>query len=95
MLLSKVDGTGNKGVLRRAIDERNLVKNTSDGKYSGWSDLIVTSFDGIKEVVGSVINTFDNVGVTLSICRPEDDDLVEVVGSLELARNLLVLCQRH
>ena len=54
----------------------------------------MASLDSVKEIVGSIIDTFDDVGVTLSIRRPEDYDLVEVVGNLELARNLLVFCQR-
>jgi len=43
--------------------------------------------DSIKEIVGSVINTFNNFGVTFSIRCPENYDLVKVVDGLELTRN--------
>lgn len=92
MLLGKFDGTGNKGVLRRAINERNLVKNASDGKHGGRSDLLMTILDGIKEIVGGIIEAIDDISVTLGVGSPEDNDLIKVVGSLELAVNSLAFC---
>jgi L-alanine-DL-glutamate epimerase-like enolase superfamily enzyme len=94
MLLGKFDGTWNKGVLRRAVDERNFVKNTSDSKHSGWGDFFVASLDSVEEVISSVIDTFDNVGVTLGIRCPENYDLVEVVGNLELTKKLISVLPR-
>lgn len=93
--LSKVDNTWDEGVLWGTVDEWNTLLNTSNGEDGGWSNFIMTSLDSGEDVVGGVVDTIDELSVTLSVGSPEDNDLVEVVLGLEvtnvLADNLNVL----
>jgi hypothetical protein len=41
--------------------------------------------DGLQEVLGSVVDAFNDIGITLGIGSPLDNDLVKTIGSLELA----------
>lgn len=89
MLLSKLDSTRDKGVLGRAINERNTLKDGGNGENGRGSDLLMTSLNGLQQIVGSVIDTFKDVGIALRVGSPLDDYLVEVVGSLEVAEKTL------
>ena len=52
-----------------------------------------------EEVLGGIVDPRDDVGVTLSVCRPENDDVIQLVirfefsdvGSDSLKMRLLVL----
>ena len=83
--LSELDDTRNKGVLGSAIDEWLTLKNGRDSEESGRGDLGVGCLNGGKEVIGRIIDTRDDVTVTLSVGGPEDDDAVEAVLPLEPA----------
>lgn len=85
VLLSEVDGTGNKGVLRGSIDERSLVQDTGNREDSRRRDFRVTCLDGVQKVVSGVVDARDDVGVTLGIGSPHDDHFVETIFSLEVA----------
>lgn len=84
VLLGQLDGTRDKGVLGRAVDEGGLFQNTSDGKDGGRGDLLVTLLNGLEEVVRGVVDAGDDVGVALGVGSPHDNDLVEAVVLLEL-----------
>ena len=45
----------------------------------------MAGLDRLEQIVGRVIDTLDDVGIALSVGSPLHDDLVEVVGRLELA----------
>ena len=45
MLLSKLDGSWNEGVLWRSIDERSILQSASHRKDSGRGDLLVSGFN--------------------------------------------------
>lgn len=45
----------------------------------------MASIDGLKKVVSSIVDTLDDIGKSLSVGSPEDDDLVEIVIGLEVA----------
>jgi hypothetical protein len=49
----------------------------------------MTILNSLQEVLGSVVDTLDEVGETLSVGTPKDNDLVKSVGSLEITGNLL------
>lgn len=83
VLLSQVDGTGNKRVLRRPVDEGCVLQNTGHGKDSRRRNLLVTLFDGLQQVLGRVVDARDDVGVALGVGGPQNNDLVQVVLSLE------------
>lgn len=83
MLLSKLNTTGNKRVLGRAVDERHAFENGSDGKNGRGGDFLVRGLNGLEKVVGSVIDPWNDVGITLSIGSPENDDTVKMVIGLE------------
>jgi hypothetical protein len=53
----------------------------------------VRILDGLEEVLLGVVDAGDDLGVALSVGSPEDDDLVEAVGRLELANVLADLLE--
>jgi len=83
--LRKLDDTGNKGVLGSAIDEWFTLKNGRDSEESGGGDLGVGCLNGGKKVISRVVDTGDDVAVTLSVGGPEDNDAIKVIILLELA----------
>lgn len=89
MLLSELETSWHKGVLWRSVDEWDALEYTCDGKDGRWSDLGVALLDALHEVLCSVIDSFNDVGVSLSVCGPHNDDLFEVVCSLEVCNVLL------
>lgn len=100
----ELDRSWHECVLRGTIDECNLVESASNRKNGGWGDLLVSSFDGFEEVVSCVIDAWDDVGVTLGVGRPENNNLVQIVLSFEVAvlrsetrtrpiRGILTSCQ--
>jgi hypothetical protein len=86
--LSKGNGTGNEGVLGGAVDEWHVVEDTGNGEDGGRSNLLVSVSDGLQQVVGSVVDARDELSKALSVGSPHDNDLVEVVGGLEVGNVL-------
>lgn len=86
VLLGELDGTWYKCVLRRSIDEWDAFENTGDSKDSGWCDFLVAILDSFQEVVSSVIDTLDELGETLRIGGPLNDDFVQPILGLEVPR---------
>lgn len=84
VLLSKLNSTRHERVLRGAVDEWNALKNRGNGKDSGRRDLFVTRLNSLHQVVRRVVNALDDVGVALSVSSPLHNNLVEIVGSLEV-----------
>jgi hypothetical protein len=85
VLIGEIDAAWDKGVLRRTVNEGGAFQNTGNGEDSGWRDLLVSALDGLDEVVGSVVDANNEVSETLSVGSPLDNDLIEVVGSFEVA----------
>ena len=85
VLLGELDATRNEGVLGGTVDERSVLENASDSKDGAGRDLLVTGLDGLHQVVGGVVDAGDDVGVALCVGSPEHDDLVELVGRLEVS----------
>lgn len=90
-LLGQLKGTRDKGVLGRAVDERSVLENRGHSKHGGRSNLQMTGLDGVYQVVGSVVDTGNDVGVPLSVGSPHDNHLIQAVLSLEVANILLDL----
>jgi hypothetical protein len=85
MLLSELNRTGNEGVLRRAVDVGNFIENTGNGEDGRGRNFLVTILNCLQEVIGSVVDAGDQIGVSLRVGRPQDDDLVQTIGRLEVA----------
>src|SRR5690606_5884069 len=90
--LGEIDDTWNKSVLWGAVDEWDTLLDTGNGEDGRWGNLIMASLDSSENVVGSVVNTVNQVGVTLSVGSPKDDNLVESILSLEVTRKPVKLC---
>jgi hypothetical protein len=84
MLFSELNSTRDERVLRRTIDEWNALKNRGNSKDGRWRNLLVARLDSLEQVVRSVVDALDDVCIALSVGGPLYDDLVEVVGSLEV-----------
>jgi len=94
VLLGELDGTGNEGVLRRAVDEGDAFQDTGNGKDSGGRDLLMAILDSLEQIVGSVVDALEDFGEALSIGGPLYNDLVKTVGSFELPILLLANTSR-
>jgi hypothetical protein len=88
VLLSELDGTRNKGVLRRAVDEGDTFQDTGNGKDCGRRDLLMAFRNRLEQVVGSVVDALDDVGEALRVGSPLYNDLVETIRGLELPMDM-------
>lgn len=91
--LGEFDAAGDEGVLGGAIDEGDTLEDRGDGEDGRGRDLVVRRLDSVEQVVGRIVDAVDQVGVTFGVGGPEDDDLVEVVGGLEVANVLADLLE--
>lgn len=91
VFVGEFNAAWHEGVLGRSVDERSAFEDTGNSEDGRWSDFFVARFDGVDEVVGGVIDAGDKISEALGIGGPLDDDLFEVVGSLEVAECTLVL----
>ena len=82
LLLGEANRTGDKRVLRGAVDEGRVLEDGGDGKECRGRDLVVRRGDRGEEGLGRVVDAGQDRRVTLSVGRPEDDDRLEAVGSL-------------
>jgi len=83
VLGGELDAAGDKGVLRAAVDERRTFEDAGDGKDCGGSNLGVAGFDGCQKICGGVVDSWDDVGVALSVGSPLNNDFFEAVILLE------------
>lgn len=91
VLLSQLDSARHEGVLRRAVDEGGSLKNTGNSKDGGGGDFLMSLLNGLEEIVSSVIDTRNDVGISLRVGSPHNNDLVQVVLGLEVANILAEL----
>ena len=85
VVLGKVDAAGNKGVLGSSVDEGRSLEDGSDGKDGRRRNFGVRILDGLEQVLLGVVDAGDDLGVALSVGSPENNDLVQPVGGLEVA----------
>eukprot|EP00049_Salpingoeca_infusionum_P018722 m.358508 g.358508 ORF g.358508 m.358508 type:complete len:316 (+) comp18163_c0_seq1:754-1701(+) len=91
MLVCKVDQAGHARVLWATVDERAAFQHSSNTVHSGWGHVFVRGFDSSNKVVSSVMNTSLNITEALCVCRPHDNDLIHLCGSLEVT-DVLAQC---
>jgi hypothetical protein len=84
VLLGKLNGAWNKGILWGAVDEWNAFKNRGNSEDSGWSNLLVTIFDGLHQVLSSIVDTSDEVSKALGVGSPLNNDLLQSIVGLEV-----------
>jgi hypothetical protein len=61
LTFSEFHHTGNKGVLRRTIDESNMFLDTRKSKHRGRRNFIVGSLDSSQDVISRVIDAFNDL----------------------------------
>lgn len=88
VLLSKLNSTRNKGVLGRAVDEGGALQDTGNSKDGGRRNLLVTLLNSLEKVIGSVVDSINKVGESLSVSAPQNNHLVKVVVGLEITNVL-------
>lgn len=79
----------------RTIDEGCVLKNTSNCKDSRWRDFLVSSFNSLHKVISSVVDAFNDIGVTLSVGSPLYNDLVKPISFFEVATHWLTCKVAH
>jgi hypothetical protein len=90
--LGELDATRDESVLWRTIDEWNIFENASNCEDGRWRNFFVSILDGLKKVVGSIVDAFKELGKTFGIGSPLDDDFVESVVGLELTKRRVSAC---
>ena len=95
MLLREVDGSRNKGILGRTVDERSILENAGHCKDSRWRDFLMTVLESLEQIVSSVIDALYKVRVALSVGRPLHDDLVQAMSFLEFAKGYQHVTSAH
>lgn len=45
----------------------------------------MSSFDGSQQIISSIIDAIDEIGIALRVGCPQDNDLIEAILELELA----------
>src|SRR5271168_2164489 len=83
VLLSEFNTSRNKSILRSTIDERNTVKNTTDGENGRGSNFRMTLLYTLKKVISSIIDTRNDVCITFRIGSPNNDNFVQTMFSFE------------
>ena len=91
VLLGKFNATSNEGVLWRAIDEWGTLKDRCNSENGGRSDLGMAVLDCLHEVISGVVDARNELGETLGVGGPLNDDLVQAVLGLEITESLLVV----
>lgn len=84
VVFGKFNGIGNEGVLGGVVDEGGVFEDVSNSEDGGGRDFFVVVFNGFEEVVGSVVDIFNEVSEMFSVGGLLDDDMVKVVGSFEV-----------
>lgn len=84
VLLGKFDSTWNEGVLGRAVDEWHAFKDTGNRKHSRWCNFFMAVFNGLHEVISSVIDAVNELCKSLSVCSPLDNDLLQRVFGFKI-----------
>lgn len=82
--LSELNATWDECVLWGAVDEWSTLEDTGNSEDSGWGNLLVSVLNGLHEVVGSIIDTSDQLSKALGVGSPLNDDLVESIVGLEV-----------
>lgn len=90
VLVGEFYAAWDEGVLGRSVDEWGTFEDTGDSEHGGRSNFLMAGLDGVDEVVRGVIDADDEFCETLGVGGPLNDDLLEVVGSLEVAVWVLV-----
>lgn len=85
VLLSKLNGARNKGILGRSVDERSVFQSAGNRKDGGGRNLFMALLDSLKQVLSSIVHTRDDVSITFGIGCPENDYLIEIVLSFEVS----------
>jgi len=84
MTFSEFENTRDEGVLGRTVDESAAFEDGGNGEDGGRRDFRSVGLDGGEEVVGSIVQTGLDFRETFSVGSPENDDLVETIGLLEV-----------
>lgn len=82
---SQFNDTVDQSVLGTTVDEADTFEGAGSGVDDGGGDFGVRVFNSLQEVISSVMDTDGDLAVSFSVTRPHDDDLVELVGFLELS----------
>jgi len=81
---SQVNETRNEGVLRRTVDVRALLQDGSNSVQVGRRNLKFLSLDSSQQVIGSVVDSSDNINESFSVGGPEDDHGIQLMLGLEV-----------
>lgn len=90
MPLSQLYCTGDKGVLRRTVDEWCTFQSAGDREDGGRRDLLVSSFDCVEQIVCSVIDFRNDVCIAFGVGSPENNNFIKIILGFEGAARLLV-----
>lgn len=93
VLLGELDDSWNKGVLGRSIDVGATLRDGGKSENGGWGDFWVILFNGLHDVFVGIMDSSLDLTESLSVGSPEDNNLIDLVGELEISDILSDLVQ--
>lgn len=84
VLLSKLNAARNEGVLRSSVDEGDALEDAADSEDGRRSNFRMALLDTLEEVVGSIVDSLDDLSISLGVCSPDNNNFVQAVFLLEL-----------
>lgn len=93
VLLGELDDSRDEGILGRSVDVGAVLGDGGEGKDSGGGNLWVVLLDGLHQVFVGIVNSNLELAESLGVSGPEDDNLIDSVGELEVADVLSDLVQ--
>lgn len=85
MSFCKFDYAWNEGILRRSIDEGNILEDGGYSEDSRRRNLLMSSFDGSDQIIRSIVYAIDEIGIALRVGCPQDNDLIKTIFEFEIA----------
>lgn len=85
ILLGELDNSWDEGILGGSVDVGASFRDGGECEDGGGGDFWVVLFDGLHEVLVGVVDSSLNFTESFSVGSPENDDLVDSVGNLEIS----------
>ena len=88
-LFGELNSSWYERILWRSVDERSVLQDAGNGKDSGRRNFLMAFFDGLEQILSSIVDSRKDVSESFRVGSPEDNDLIEAIVLLEIPDLLL------